>query len=347
MKTARLFTLVLLSLVLSACGAGAPTQATPDVIPPVVADKTIIAEGRIEPVRYASIAFNAGGIVSDVLVDEGDAVKKGQELIRLGDETDKSYTAAQLELVTAQQAYENLLNSPGTELAQAVIDLKEAQKAFDKADNYLRYLQTSTKIPQTETRRFLIQTWKGYEYQYKTKNFKGPAPQEWIVEAENDLALKTARLAEAQIRYERLKDGVDSDQLALLEARLNAAKAGVASLRVVAPFDGVVADLHARAGESVNAGGVAATLADFSGWLVKTTDLTERDVVNIHKGQLASVVLDALPDGTLNGEVVAISQTFVEQQGDVVYEVTIALEESHPGMLWGMTAVVTFEELQD
>jgi HlyD family secretion protein len=192
-----------------------------------------------------------------------------------------------------------------------------------------------------------VQTWKGFEYQYKTKSFKGPAPQEWIVNAQNDLALKKAELDEAQRTYDRLKSGVDTDQLALLEARLNAAKAGVAALTVVSPFDGVIAKLNAKVGESMNAGVAAVTIADFSHWLVKTTDLTEIDVVNIKPGQPVTVVLDALPDVNLSGQVDLIAQTFIQKQGDVTYEVTIDLTDTNPSMLWGMTAVVKFLEPQD
>ncbi len=346
MVTKVSFLLLVTSLLFAACSPAA--QATPAATqPPVVADSAIVAEGRIEPVNYADVAFNAGGVISDVLVKEGDQVKKGDVLIRLGNEADKSYTAAQLELVTAQQAYDDLLNSSGTEAAQAVIDLRDAQEAYDKADDYLTYLLNSKKVPQTQTRNFLIQNWKGYEYRTKTKNLKGPAPEDWIIEARNDLALKKAGLEEAQRTYDKLKDGVDIEQLAILEAKLNTAKAGVASLMVLAPFDGTVAELNAKVGESVSAGSNAATVADFSSWLVKTTDLTELEVVNIQEGQPASVVLDAIPDVTLNGVVDSISQTYAEQQGDVVYEVTILLTDTHPGILWGMTAVANFAEPQD
>ena len=347
MKTTKVFLFILIPLILSACGAAKAGSATPQVSPPVVADKTIIAEGRLEPVHYAEVALNTGGVINEVLVKEGDQVKKGAVLIRLGGETDKTYAGAQLELVTAQQAYDNLLNSSGTEAAQAVIDLKDAQEAYDKAEGYLKYLQESKRIPQTETRSNLVQTWKGFEYQYKTKSFKGPAPQEWIVNAQNDLALKKAKLDEAQRTYDRLKSGVDTDQLAVLEARLNAAKAGVAALTVVSPFDGVIAKLNAKVGESMNAGVAAVTIADFSHWLVKTTDLTEIDVVNIKPGQPVTVVLDALPDVNLSGQVNSIAQTFIQKQGDVTYEVTIALTDTNPSMLWGMTAVVKFLEPQD
>lgn len=344
MKARKVSLFILASLLFAACSTAGtpPTEATP--IPTVIADEALIAEGRVEPVRYAEIAFNASGAVGEVLVNEGEQVSKGQPLIRLGDASDTNYAAAQLELATAQQALNDLLNSSGSELAKAVIDLKDAQEAFDKADNYLHYLQNSKKVPRTDTRVLLIQTFRGYEYQYKTKNFKGPAPEDWIIEAENDLALKKAALDEVQRAYDRMKGGADTDQLALLEARLNAAKAGVAAFTVIAPFDGVVAKLSARQGDSISAGEIAVTVADFSHWLIKTTDLTELDVVTVKEGQATSIHLDALPGTELTGEIQSIGQTYEEKQGDVVYEVTVALKDGHPNLRWGMTAIVTFEE---
>ena len=342
MKHKFVIVLIGLSLMLAACSAGAAATPTAEAIPTVIADSTIIAEGRLEPVRFAEIAFTASGRVSDVLVQEGQAVKQGDELIRLGDDSDTQYAAAQLELVSAQKALNDLTDTAGTDFAQAVIDLKQAKEDFDRADNYLNYLQNANKVPQTQTTSYLVQTWRGYEYRSRTKHFKGPAPQDWIVEAENDLALKKAELDAAQRAYDRLKGGADSEQLAVLEARLDAAQAGLAAFSVLAPIDGVVADLPAKLGSSISAGQAAVTLADFSQWLVKTTDLTEIDVVELTEGQPVAVTLDAIPGTELAGTILSIGQTYAENQGDVVYEVTVQLSDTHPAMRWGMTAAVTF-----
>ena len=347
MKHKMFILLMVLSLLLTACSSAGNPAATPQAIPTVKADTAILAEGHLEPVYYAEIAFNASGVVSELPVKEGQSVKKGQLLVRLGDETDTNYAAAQLELVSAQQALDDLLSSRNAALAQAVIDLKDAQEAFNKADDYLVYLQNSQRVPQTENKIFLIQTWKGYEYRYKTRSFKGPAPQDWIVEAQNDLALKKAELEKALNAYDRLKGGPDAEQLPLLEARLNAAKAAVAVFEVIAPFDGVVAELNAKAGGSINAGESAVIVADFSNWLVKTTDLTEIDVVALAEGQPVTVRLDAIPDVDLRGTIQSIGQTYSENQGDVVYEVTILLTDTHPAMRWGMTASVEFVSSED
>ena len=342
MKHLKLLTIIILALSIAACGT---TTATPQAtqIPIVIADDTIIAEGRVEPVQYAEISFSASGAVSEVLVDEGQAVKKGEPLIRLGDEMDTNYAAAQLELISAQKAWDDLLNSRSADFAQAVIELKDAKEASERAYQYLVYLQNDKRIPQTESRRVLTNTPFGYNYEIKTKSFTGPAPKDWIVEAENDLALKKAKLEKAQLAYDRLKDGPDAAQLPLLEAPLNAAKAGVAAFSVIAPFDGVVTDLNAKTGSSINAGEIAVTIADISNWAVITTDVTEIDVVKLKEGQPVTVKLDAIPDAELNGEILSIGQGYTENQGDIVYEVTILLTDQDPAMRWGMTAVVTFE----
>jgi multidrug efflux pump subunit AcrA (membrane-fusion protein) len=342
MKHILVIVLIGLGLLIAACSAGAAATPTAEAVPTVIADSTIIAEGRLEPVSYAEIAFTGNGRISDVLVEEGQQVKKGDELIHLGDASDTQYAAARIELISAEKALNDLANTAGTDLAQAVIDLKDAREEFDRAENYLDYLQNASKVPQTETRSYLVQTWRGYEYRTRTKHFKGPAPQDWIIEAENDLALKKAELDAAQRAYDRLKDGADAEQLAVLEARLSAAEAGLAAFSVIAPFDGVVADLPAKVGSSINAGEPAVTVADFSEWLVKTTDLTEIDVVALTEGQPVTVTLDAIPGTELVGTILSIGQTYAENQGDIVYEVTILLSDTHPAMRWGMTAAVKF-----
>jgi membrane fusion protein, multidrug efflux system len=345
MKRKLSITLIGLTLLFTACAPA--TTATPQLIPTVIADSTIIAEGRVEPLRFGEISFNASGVVSEVLVEEGQSVKKGDLLIRLGGESDTKYAAAKLELVSAQQALNDLLDASAEDSAQAVIDLKQAKEDRKEAEQYLNYLKYSPKVPIAENFVYYINNHRGYDVRIRTKFSKGPAPQVWITEAENNLALTTAELDKAQLKVDRMKDqGVDRDQLAVLEARLNAAKAGVAAFEVVAPFDGIVTNLNAKAGSSINAGEIAVTIADFSKWLVTTTDLTEIDVVGLTENEPVTVTLDALPGEELKGSILSIGQTYEENQGDIVYEVIVLLNDTHPAMRWGMTSSVTFQNEQ-
>jgi multidrug resistance efflux pump len=344
MKRSVRIILISLALLFTACSPTGQVATTPEPIPTIIANRTIIAEGRVEPVNYAEIAFTASGLVSEVLVEDGQPVKKGELLIRLGGESDASYATAQFELVRAQKALNDLRNISETDLAQAVIVLKEAKEAYEKAEVYLHYLRTSQKVPQPETFVYYIKRGKGYEVRLRTHFYKGPAPAEWITQAENDVALKKAEMEEAQDRYDRMKEnGVDTNELAVLEARLAAAEAELAAFEITAPFDGVVAKMNVKPGSSVRAGEVAVVVADFSKWLVNTIDVTEIDVVELADNDPVLVTLDALPSVELKGTVLSIAQTFSANQGDIVYEVTISLHDTHPAIRWGMTASVTFQ----
>ena len=230
------------------------------------------------------------------------------------------------------------------DLAEAIIDLKQAKEDLEKAENYLQYLQNSKKVPQPETFVYYIKRGNGYEVRLRTHFYKGPAPASWISQAENEVALKQAELQDAQNTVDRMKEnGVDTEELAVLEARLNAAKAEVAAFEITAPFDGVVAEMNAKAGSSIRPGEVAVIIADFSNWLVNTTDLSEIDVVEVTENDPVRVTLDALPGTELKGTVLSIGQVYMENQGDIVYEVTVMLDDIHPAMRWGMTASVLFE----
>ena len=345
MKRTFLAAIVLLSfgILVSACGGAGNALPTAEVIPTVIADDTIIAEGRLEPVQYADIAFETGGTISEVLVEDGQEVKKGQVLIRIGDATDVNYAAAEVELASTEKAINDLKNTGDSQLAQVIIDLREATADQKEAADYLKWLQTDLTIHHTETKITLVQTRRGAQFQYKDKDVVGPAPVDWIIDAQNDLALKTAKMESLQRAYDRMKEGVDKEQLALLEARLHAAQARLASFAVTAPFDGIVADLNAKVGSTVNPGQMAVTVAKFSDWVVKTTDVTEIDVVNLSEGQPATVTFDAFPGVELKGNILSIARVYTQNQGDVVYEVTVMLSEVNPEMRWGMTANVAFE----
>lgn len=345
MKYRLLVTILALSLFFTACSSpNAGATSTQEAIPPVIAENTIIAEGRLEPVRYAESFFTRSGVVSEVLAEEGQVVKKGELLIRLGGEADTQYAAAELELANTQKALNDFLNASEVDFAQVVIDLKQAKEDYKEAEQYYNYVKNSPKVPQSEVFLYSIPNGAGFDYRTRRTYRRGPAPEGWITQAQHDMDLKKAQVEKLQHTYERMQEnGVDRDQLAVLEAQLMTAKAGMAAFEVIAPFDGVVAKMHAKEGSSINPTEAAVTVADFSSWLVETTDLTEIDVVSLEEDQPVLVKLDAIPDVELKGTILSIGHTFSENQGDVVYDVTILLQDTHPAMRWGMTASVTFE----
>ena len=156
----------------------------------------------------------------------------------------------------------------------------------------------------------------------------------WL-DRESALENARAELAQAQKDYDSLHDASFAENTAGVRAAL-------ANAEVRAPFPGTITKLSLKVGEFAGAGTTVVTIADLSKWVVKTTDLTEIDVVHIEEGERVALTLDAMPDVQLEGQVLSIAESFAEKQGDIVYEVKILLTNSNPGMRWGMTAQVNF-----
>jgi len=147
---------------------------------------------------------------ADLGLPETGTIELGQVVFTPGDVQIAEHIARVGDIFSGSSV--SVINSY-TDFAQGAIELRDARESYDKAANYLKYLQTSQKIPQTETRLFLRSTRNGWKYETKTKAFKGPAPEDWIIEAKNDLALKKAKLEDVQRNYDSLKNGKEQEVL--------------------------------------------------------------------------------------------------------------------------------------
>lgn len=329
-----------LTFVLAAC-SGAPTEA-PVVQATPAPVNAIIAEGHILPVRDAALAFQARGTVTEVRVKIGDQVKAGDVLARLGGPNDAAYAAAQAELVSAQQALKSLHESADLARANAWIALRDAQTLYEDAQD----LYDDMTDGDYTYDRIVYTTIRGQRVPTVETVTVDEVDEDTLEDARADMELKKALYEEAQRAYDRLKNGPDTDQLALVEARLEAAQAAVAAFAVIAPFDGTVMDVNVSVGDQAGPEIWAIKIADTSAWYVETTDLTELEVVKIAVGLKASIVPDALDDAKMTGVVESISQAFTMQGGDILYRANIKVDEVDPRVLWGMTVEITFEPIE-
>ncbi len=324
--------------------ANASSEAT-GTVTSVNVNETVEASGSLQAQPSATLLWNTGGVVEEVYVKAGDKVKTGDVLMKLKTTTvDASIISAQADLVTAQKDLDDLLSSSDTDLAQAVIDLRDAQEVYDKAEDYLHYLQTSKKVPQTETRTDTLVRSNSWMYVYKTKVYKGPAPEDWIIEAENDLALKKAQLEDAQHTYDRLKDGANAQDVAAAQAKVDAAQATVDSMSIIVPFDGQVLYIESQPGDLVETGTAAVDLANLDHLYIES-QVDESDIASVKVDQPITATLDAVPDIELTGKVVAIDPVGEEDSGLVKYTVLIDIDKVAGDVFLplGSTANVTIQ----
>jgi len=352
MKYLKLFILISLALSIAACGT-APTTPVATTLPPVVADDVIVTEGRLEPIHYAELALNASGLVSEVLISEGDTVSAGDVIARLEAGQAQTLESAQAkaaqDLTTAYQSvrdaqfkldnfdvpYDFASMTPSQAVEATLEKLNTARANFEP---YKNISDRSLELTDAEKRgdEVIIGTAKVYKKRLDDAWADYRKAILWL-ELESNLEKAQSILVQAQRDYDSLMDPTFSEGTA-------GARAALANAEVRATFSGVVTNLDLKVGEFAASGKPVVTIADTSSWIIKTTDLTEIDVVNISEGQTAIVTLDAIPELELNGNVLTVGQNYSENQGDVVYEVTILLTEKDPAMRWGMTAEIKFEK---
>lgn len=122
-------------------------------------------------------------------------------------------------------------------------------------------------------------------------------------------------------------------------ATLEIAKAQLAQATLAAPFDGTIASVDISPAEYVSPGQIVVMMGDLSQMQVETTDLSEKDVVAVEAGVPATVYIEAL-DQEFSGRVIDIARRAQKIGGDVVYKVTIKLDQQPAGLRWGMSAEV-------
>lgn len=143
--------------------------------------------------------------------------------------------------------------------------------------------------------------------------------------------------------------GAPLDQVAAAEAAVTEAEAGLEVARAAlaqatlrAPLAGTIIRLEISPGETVKPGQGVLTLADLRRLRVETTDLSERDVDQVSVGQRATVYVEGL-GVEVGGEVDDIALQADTIGGDVVYAVTIELDEQPSGLRWGMSVEVEID----
>jgi len=325
--------------------AKAATTSSAGTVTSMSVAETVDASGSLDALLSANLTWSTGGVVDQVYAKAGDQVKAGDVLMKLKTSSVSSNViSAQADLANAQKDLDDLLSSSSTDLAQAVIDLKDAQEAYDKAASYMKYLQTSQRVKQTETKIFIEETFGSWQYRYKTRYFVGPASEKMLTDAENDLALKKAELADAQRTYESLKQGADAQDVAAIQAKIDAAQATVDTMSIIAPFDGEVQYVASQPNDVVNTDTAALNMANLDQLSIET-QIDESDIAKIKVGNPITATLDAMPGPKLTGKVAAVDTLGKENSGLVQYTVRIDLDKfaKKVSLPLGATANVSIE----
>ena len=311
-------------LIISAAGYfGFSTSKTPEPTPTpqTVAvtrcdvEQTVTAPGNLVNVNQADVQMPTTGRISKVNFRVGDRVRAGQILAELDPVTT---TQAQLDLLEAQDELEKLQRRrTALDYPRATDDfIKDLRKQVKAAKQTISELEGAAKNAEDPT----IPSQLLASLATAKENLKS---------LESKLSWYTSNPTESEIV------AADSE-LALAQAKYDAAKAVLESLEIKAPFNGVVFEVSAQSGQTYQAEATLFKIGDPKA-LEVMANITEEDYPIVAVGQSVEVYFDARPEVTVKGKVERIIPKRIE--GDrPLYNIYVSLNEIPDGLADGMTS---------
>ena len=263
----------------------------------------VTASGEITPRTYTNLGANAQGLITDLLVKEGDRVRKGQILAR----------------IESVQANADVQAQKAT-VASAEADSASSEAGLNVQDDTIRTQQAT--IDRTKSDLELAKVnFDRYDQLFKA----GVAPKSDYDQRKSTYESQVAGLREAELRLAQLKSqrAQTLAQITSSQRRIAQAQAGLTRVAdilakhdVISPLDGIVTNLPVRLGETVvpgiqnSAASAVMTIADMS-LITAEVKVDETDIVNLEIGQKADVTIDAVPDRIFSGHVIEIGNTAI------------------------------------
>ncbi|QGX40738.1 efflux RND transporter periplasmic adaptor subunit [Permianibacter aggregans] len=153
-------------------------------------------------------------------------------------------------------------------------------------------------------------------------------------------------LSEANFAQAKAAVGAREAALVAAQAAVRGAEVALNNTRILAPFDGVVVSKNANVGDVVspfNTGldskGAVVDMADMDTLEVEA-DVSESSLAKVKVGQPCEIVLDALPDVRLLGEVASMVPSVDRSKATVMFKIKFI--ETDPRVLPDMSAKVAF-----
>jgi len=267
----------------------------------------VTASGEIKPPsnQWANVNANSFGKITEILVKEGDRVKRGQLLLKtesVQQEADvKAQEAALLTARADASAAEAAVASSSANLKTSQADLAQSRARHNQSKddfNRAEQLFKDRLIAQQ------IHDQRGSDY---------AVAQAGLESAQARVAQARAQVEQATYTRDMAKARVAQSQAQLIRARDLRNKTIYTS-----PLDGIITSLPVHVGENVvpgiqnQPGSVLFQVSDLS-VITAEVKVDETDIVNVKLGQPAEVNIDAIPNKTFKGHVTEIGQSAVSR----------------------------------
>ena len=164
--------------------------------------------------------------------------------------------------------------------------------------------------------------------------------------SENDIAQAAADIDVAQAEYDKALKIFQTYAAYPREKDVNEALIKVDNARetydrrnIIATINGTVTQIDARPGDYVTSASSAFRLDNITRFYIPM-NISEIDILQIHDGMQADIILDANPDKTYHGIVTTISNQGTASGSRVTFQTLIEIQDPDDNLKIGMTAEV-------
>ena len=267
----------------------------------------VTASGEVKPTTYTNVTAQGYGRITEILVKEGDHIKKGDKLLLQENVQANADVQAQSASINANesgvQAAEASYRAAQSDLIQQQANLEKAKLDYDRGQGLFKDgLIAKQDFDQRKT---------GY-----------------------DAAVAAAESSRARVLSLKATLEMTRAQLNQSKAVLVHTKDILSKTTYYSPINGIVSYLPVKVGEYVvlgmqNAtGSFLMTLSDMS-VVTAEVKVDETDIVNIKSGQETDVTIDAVPGKVFKGKVTEIgSQAVLRSSGLATTQTTTSNQEA-------------------
>lgn len=227
--------------------------------------------------NVATIAPEVSGVITDVMVNNGELVEKGQPLFAI------DASSYQLKVAQAKAELRQARESDSAKWQQlAAAKQTQSQREFE-------YHNAKQKLTRNQ----------------KLRN-KGLATEQELDDAITNTQVASSAVEAANAEVKRIEAELSTQDrtaaIELAEAKLASAELDLSHTQVVAQTEGVVTNLQLQSGSYITQGTASLMLVDEAhAWI--SADFNEKGIDKLTNGREVLVSFDALPGKVFTGEV--------------------------------------------
>ena len=277
----------------------------------------VTASGEVKPRNYITIGAEYSGQLTDILVKEGDRVRKGQKLAQIDEAQSKAD-------VTAQEA---ALSSAQADALASEASVTAGEASVKAGEDNIAALESTVNRTKSDLERYDKDFKRGEQLfkdgliprsDFEQRQALYESQKSSVAEAQSRVVQAKTQLAQLRAQAAQLRAQLagSQKQIAQSQAGLTRVADILRKHNAVAPIDGLVTYLPVRVGETVQPGvqnSAASTIMTIADMSIVTAEVKvdETDIVNVKLDQPAEITVDAIPGKVFKGHVIEIGNTAI------------------------------------